>query len=354
MKLNTSSFNLVCLSGRTVKHMMLVALAVVLSGCNLINKMMYKTTGDVMKGFAQEHTIPFVLEQDDMAMGCAMSEATAPLMLSFGRVTAEPDQLAVMMYLSAGACEEQRALDEELRYTRAIKQQNPDEAEDALIAQKRHLVNAAKRQYLAWQRLVAHYGEPGGAECPKLDTEFDQFIWMAGMLSGLQALNNEIQSTVAVGVPKNIGSKAERAASCLTNTEWWGVPMAIKATVWSMIPGALPKGENAWERLEASDKIGERSRVRLSHVLHAMAAFAKGDMERVRNVIRKHAETIKQRPSRPSHRMIDTIATFNIQALSDRMWTQATGHRTPVGGLGTFWDEKKASNVETVDLEGLL
>ena len=27
------------------------------------------------------------------------------------------------------------------------------------------------------------------------------------MLSGLQALNNEIQSTVAVGVPKNIGSK---------------------------------------------------------------------------------------------------------------------------------------------------
>ena len=65
-----------------------------------------------------------------------------------GRVTAEPDQLAVMMYLFAGACEEQRALDEELRYTRAIKQQNPDEAEDALIAQKRHLVNAAKRQYL--------------------------------------------------------------------------------------------------------------------------------------------------------------------------------------------------------------
>ncbi len=339
--------------GRALKQALLIVTAITLSGCNLINQMMYKTTGDVMKGFAKDHTIPFVLEQDDMAMGCAMSEATAPLMLSFGRVTAEPDQLAVMMYLSAGACEEQRALEQELRYSRAIKQQNPDEAEDALIAQKRHLVNAAKRQYLAWQRLVTHYGEPGG-ECPDLDTEFDQFIWLAGLLSGLQALNNEIQSTVAIGVPKNIGSKAERAASCLTNADWWGAPMAIKATVWAMIPGALPKGESAWERLEASDKIGERKRVRLSHVLHAMAAFTKGDMERVRNVIRSHAESIKKRPSRPSHKMIDAIATYNIQALSDRMWTQATGHRTPVGGLGTFWDEKKASNVETVDLDDLL
>ncbi len=342
------------LVGKHVKRAAIIAFALLISGCNLLNKAMYKTTGDVMKGFATEHTVPFVLEQDDLAMGCAMSEATAPLMLSFGRVTSSPDQLAVMMYLSAGACEEQRALEQELRYLRAIRQQNPDDAEDALIAQKRHLVTAAKRQYQAWQRLVEHYGEPGGEECPDLDTEFDQFIWLAGLLSGLQALNNEMQSTVAIGIPKNIGAKAERAAICLTNKDWWGVPFAIKATVWAMLPGALPKGEDVWLRLEASDKIGKSKRVRLSHVLHAMAAMTKGDIERVKNVIRDHAAAIRKRPSRPSHKMIDAIATYNIQALSDRLWTQNTGHRTPVGKLGTFWDDKRESDVETVDLDDLL
>lgn len=336
------------------KHFAVILMAVVFSGCAAINNMMYKTTGDVMKGFAQSHTVPFVLETDDLAMGCAMSEATSPLLLSFGRVTTPPDQLAVMMYLSGGACEEQRALEHELRYMRAIKEQRPDEAQDALIAQKRHLVNAAKRQFKAWKSLVKYYGEPGGESCPDLDEEFDQFIWLAGMLSGLQALNNEIQSTTAIGVPKNIAAKVERAASCLDDDVWWGVPMAMKATVWAMLPGAEPKGENAWERLETADKKGEKKRVRLPHVLHAMAAFTKGDTERVKNVIRKHAEAIKKRPSRPSHKMIDAMATYNLTALSDRMWTENTGHRTPIGGLGTFWDDVRESNVETVDLDDLL
>lgn len=336
------------------KHLAVVLTAVVFSGCSAINNMMYKTTGDVMKGFAQSHTVPFVLETDDLAMGCAMSEATSPLLLSFGRVTSAPDKLAVMMYLSGGACEEQRALEHELRYMRAIKELRPDEAEDAMIAQKRHLVLAAKRQYEAWLRLTAEYGEPGGEKCPTLDTEFDQFIWMAGLLSGLQALNNEIQSTTPVGIPKNIAAKVERGAICLDDDLWWGMPMAIKATVWAMLPGAEPQGENAWERLEAADKKGEKKRVRLTHVLHALAAYTKGDTERVKAVIRKHADAVKRRPSRPDYKMIDAMATYNLTSLSDRMWTQATGHRTPVGGFGTFWDDVKESNVETVDLDDLL
>ena len=59
----------------------------VLSGCGVVNHMIYKTTGDVMQGFSRNHTVPFLMESDDLAMGCAMSEATAPLLMSFGRVT---------------------------------------------------------------------------------------------------------------------------------------------------------------------------------------------------------------------------------------------------------------------------
>ncbi|WP_228704395.1 hypothetical protein [Marinobacter antarcticus] len=49
-----------------------------------------------------------------LAMGCAMSEATAPLLMSFGRVASEPDQLAVMLYLSAGRCAEAQGREHEL------------------------------------------------------------------------------------------------------------------------------------------------------------------------------------------------------------------------------------------------
>ncbi|ARU54433.1 exported protein [Oleiphilus messinensis] len=337
-----------------IKLVTITMVTFVFSGCSMINHMIYKTTGMVLQGYTEEHIVPFTLEQDDLEMGCALSEATTPLLMSFGRVTASPDQIGTMLYLSAGTCEEQRALEDELRYLRAIKEQRPDEAEDALIAQKRHLVKAAKRQFEGWNRLVAHYGEPGGAECPELDNEFDQFIWLAGLLSGLQSLNSEIQSTSTIGVPKNIAAKVERAAGCLEDDAWWGAPMALKATVWAMLPGAEPQGESAWERLEAADKKGIKARVRLTHVLHALAAYTKGDMERVRNVIRAHAEAIQKKPARPTHRLIDAIATYNIQALSDRLWTQNTGHRTPVGGLGTFWDDKKESNVETIELDDFL
>jgi hypothetical protein len=43
-----------------------------------------------------------------------------------------------------------------------------------------------------------------------------------------------------------------------------------------------------------------------------------------------------------------------LTALSDRMWTQATGHRTPIGGLGTFWDEKPEPTGEVIDLDDIL
>ncbi|SHK17013.1 hypothetical protein SAMN05216369_0781 [Marinobacter antarcticus] len=48
--------------------------------------------------------------------------------------------------------------------------------------------------------------------------------------------------------------------------------MALKATVWAMMPGALPEGENAFECLAFADRQGEEAGVRLSHVFHAIEA----------------------------------------------------------------------------------
>ncbi|MBO6849650.1 MAG: hypothetical protein JJ867_04120, partial [Marinobacter sp.] len=227
-----------------------VVASVALSGCGVVNHMIYKTTGDVMQGFSKDHTVPYLLESSDLAMGCSMSEATAPLLMSFGRVTSEPDQLAVMLYLSAGGCSEEHAREYELQGLAALRAMNADNAEDAMIRQKRAHATAAKRYFRGWQHHNTFYGEPGNGECPDFDDDLDEFIYLAGLLSGLQALNAEIQSTSAIGVPKNVGSTVARATSCLDNEKWWGAPMALRATVWAMIPGATPDGEDPFQRLE--------------------------------------------------------------------------------------------------------
>ncbi|MFN2360890.1 MAG: hypothetical protein ABR522_07410 [Marinobacter sp.] len=330
-----------------------VLAGMVLSGCGVVNNMIYKTTGDVMQGFSRNHTVPYLLESEDLAMGCAMSEATAPLLMSFGRVTSEPDQLAVMLYLSAGGCAEEQAREHELAGLGAMRARNPEQAEDAIIRQKRALSLAARRYHRGWKHHNAFYGEPDEGECPGFDDDLGEFIYMAGLLSGLQALNAEIQSTSSIGVPKNIGSTVARATSCLENDKWWGAPMALRATVWAMIPGALPDGEDPFERLEIADDQGEEAGVRISHVFHAIAAQNKGDDERLRSVIRSHAEAIHETPADEEWKFVDAMATQMIVALSDRMWMENTGHRTPTGKLGTFWDDEKEA-VETMDLDDLL
>lgn len=325
----------------------------VLSGCGVVNHMIYKTTGDVMQGFSRDHTVPFLMESDDLAMGCAMSEATAPLLMSFGRVTSEPDQLAVMLYLSAGGCADEQAREHELAALAAMHAMNGNAAEDAMIRQKRAHTVAAERYFKGWQHHNAHYGEPGNGECPDFDDDMDEFIYMAGLLSGLQALNAQIQSTSSIGVPANIGPIVARATSCLENDKWWGAPMALRATVWAMIPGAQPEGENAFERLEIADAQGEAAGVRLPHVFHAIAALNKGDETMVREVIRDHAASLENTPSNEDWRFVDAMATDMIVAVSDRLWVENTGHRTPFGQLGTFWDDQQ-EEVETMDLDDLL
>lgn len=327
--------------------------SVILSGCGVVNNMIYKTTGDVMQGFSRNHTVPYLLESEDLAMGCAMSEATAPLLMSFGRVTSEPDQLAVMLYLSAGGCAEEQAREHELASLGALRARNAEQAEDAMISQKRALSLAAKRYHRGWKHHNAFYGKPDAGECPGFDDDLGEFIYLAGLLSGLQALNAEIQSTSSIGVPKNIGSTVARATSCLENDKWWGAPMALRATVWSMIPGALPDGEDPFQRLDIADEQGEEAGVRISHVFHAIAAQNKGDHERLRSVIRSHAEAIDETPANEEWKFVDAMATQMIVAISDRMWMENTGHRTPTGKLGTFWDDEKET-VETMDLDDLL
>jgi hypothetical protein len=326
---------------------------VLLSGCSQINK----TGANIALGFAENHLITPQFAMDDVTMACVSGEALTPLILGATGVKADVNELSVLLYTSAGLCAEQRALEYELRYMRSSRANLIDDAQDARVMQKRESELAARRQYEAYKHLEAYFEvgkkAPIGTKCPKFSRDFDEFVYMLGMISGVQAMVNDIAAQSVVGVPKDIAAKVERGMQCLDNNKWWGAPMALRATIWTLLPGAGEGKGDPWETLKQNMRVGERAGVRLPHAMYAMAAQAKGDEALVRDSIRSFAAT-QEAAANPQYRLIDRMAFQIVQNISDRYWTDKTGSRTPPGSLGKFWDDKPVQQDDGVQIDDLL
>ena len=335
--------------GLRIFAVVLLSTTFLLGGCT---KQIFRMTAGITERFAEDYMLPYMMTTTDLRMSCAMAESMTPIMMTMKQFNPGLEKVTIMSMISASLCSQEVAFEKELEYQRALYTRNNTDAQDARIAMKRHYKTTAERQYAAYQRMVKFYGEPGGKECPRLLDDVEQMNYLVGLLSGLQAIYSDTQATSGL-VPRNIAAKVERAAACLDAEKWFGVPLAIRATIWTLLPGALPEGEDNWARLDEADQMGEQSKVRLAHVFHALAAHSKGDKDRVRAIIKKHAEITKNVASEREFRQLDAMATSQLTALSDLMWTEAKGHRTPVGKFGKFWDERaKATNA--IDLDDIL
>lgn len=314
---------------------------VVLSGCS---SAIYKVTGDTMTSLGEDVIVPYLLTTNDAKLACSSGEALTPLMLSFATVATPPDQLEVLMGLVGGACASQRAIQKELEYMRYAGEKRVPQAKDSRIQAKRWHAVAANRYYQSYQALVRALGEPGD-ECPLFDNDFEQLAWMLGSVSGLQAALADVQANMAVGVPFNVAPKAERGMACLddpkNNQKWWGLPKAIRSALWTVVPGVTPKGLDPWQELEKARQLGMEEGVRLASALDALVAYNDNNYARIREIIREHANSVASTASNREFRMLDVMAGDLLLELSDRLWTEATGTRTPIGGYGTFWDDKK-------------
>jgi hypothetical protein len=319
-----------------------------LSGCTMV----YKSTGDIMIDYAQDEGVPYMLATDDVALGCSMAEAFTPFFLSFSRVTTPPDQLAILFYLVAGSCMESKAWAEELRYLRAVYAKKSIAAQDARIAQQRFLIQAARRQLTGYHYLTAAMTEPG-AECPEFAADNDEFYWLLGLLNGIQAIMNDIATGGSVEVPMDIAAKVGRGAACLDSEKWWGTPDAIQAAIWITIPGNLPAGKDPLQVLQQSLQIGMQQGMSVTQVLAVQVYLGQGDMEAVKQIIRSHAGMAQQTPANQQYKMLNEVSKLQIQAISDRLWTAATGKRTPLGRIGSFWDDPDKA-VETIDIDAIL
>ncbi len=325
---------------RVVQVGVLLSLAWFLSACSPV-----KMGGELAVKMTEEKTLPFMLQDDDVDMACASGETLTPVLRSIAVTGADPDQLAAMTYVTAAYCSEQRAFAAELRYLRAQHDNLIDDAEDARIVQKRESAIAARRQWAAYRDIEhyfkSHFHVAIGGRCPSFHRTYDELSFMVGMIAGVQAMGDDIQSQNQVGVPQDIAAKVERSMGCLDNSRWWGVPLAIRAAVWNMLPGATPPGADPWQSLVQAAKIGRARGVRLSYVVYALSAQTKGDDAHLRDALRMYAADSKNFSVDPKYRIFDAIAQAQIQNISDRYWTEHTGSRTPIGALGTFWDDKK-------------
>lgn len=333
---------------RSVRLAGLLAGMMLVQGCSVI----YKTTGDILVNYGRSEMTPYLLTYQDLGMACATGEGLTPFLVSFESVHSNPTRLAVLTNNMAAVCADMQALEEELRYNRAMNRGDSAEAQDARTMQKRHSEVAARRLYESYQRTVKQYGEVDvGDKCPRLRSDFDQLVFMVGQISGAQALVHDAAADVRVGVPRDIAAKAERAAQCLDNEKWWGVPQGIRATLWTILPMLAPEDSDNWGELERAAQTGYDEGVRLNSALYVMAAYSVGNDEHVRRAIRGFVANDEELD--PEYTMLDTIAGYMVQSVSDRMWTEATGQRTPYGRLGTFWDDVEERR-PAIDIDDLL
>ena len=328
--------------------LLVLSLTVLLNACTVV----YKSTGDVMTGYAEDQGVSYLLATDDVALACSMAEAFTPFLLSFSQVTTPPDQLAILFYLKTGSCIEFKAWEEELRYLRAIHAKNSIEAQDARIAQQRFLTQSARRHLTGYQYFVSVFGEPG-AECPEFDSDRDELYWLMGLVNGIQAILNDIASAGNAEVPLDIAAKVGRGATCLDNEKWWGTPDAIQAAIWITIPGNEPDDKNPAQILDDSLQVGLEQGIHINYVLAAQIYLGLGNLEKVKQIIRSHAGLTSQTAASQEFKILNQISKLQIQAISDRLWTEATGKRTPLGRIGSFWDDSDKA-VETIDIDEIL
>lgn len=322
--------------------------ALSLSACSLV----YKPAGGIVYSYTEHHAVPYTMSTTDLDMACSMTGSMLPVLMSFTEFRADPNRNAVVMNMLMGNCAELQAAEEVLSYVQALKAQNVNAARDARIREKRAYKVTAERQYAAYRYMMAEFGEPGG-HCPKLKKK-DEIYWALGNLAGLQAVLSDLRSESEAGVPKDVAMKAVRGIQCIDNQRWWGLPQSLQAGLWLMMPDTAPTGTDPWQAMQQAQQIATETGVRLAHAVAAILADSTGHPDELRQIIRNHGQSLKDTSGSQEYALIDLIGSRHVQAISDRLWIEGTGARTPIGALGTFWDDPVKNPVNTIDIDDLL
>lgn len=333
----------------TTLKVTLTGCAIALAGCQ---NMVRDIAASSMVSFGNDHIQPWFMASTDTDIMCAMGEGMVPMTFPMGP---KIDPMIPMVTLASGMCADEKSKEQELRYIRAMRKDDVEGALDARTMQKRWSDLAARRQYFGYQAVVRYFGEPGG-ECPDFDSRHEKLSYMFGLFGGFQAFQADLSNGGTAGVPLDTLPKAIKGLDCLESDEFWGLPAAIQAMVQIM---KAKVGDDAvdmadgYAKLAQAAAVGEEQGVRIVQMLEATLYSMQGDEEKTKAVIRKHVKTIQETPANPDLRLLDEMATRGIRLISDKLWTQHTGHRTPYNQLGRFWDDSLQQS-DAPDIDDLL
>ncbi len=321
-----------------------------LAGCS--QHFMRDTVASGMVDFNYDYASPWFMSSQDTDVMCAMGEGMGGMIYPMGP---NVDPLIPMLSLSSGLCAFEKSQEQELRYIRAMRKNDAENAQDARTLQKRWMSLAAQRQYFGYQAMVRAYGEPGG-DCPRFDSKNEEMSYFFGLLVGIQAFQSDFSTGGEVGVPTDTVAKVTNGMQCLDSNEYWGLPDAINVMTDIMLAAAGDDKstlEAGYAKLDQAARVGERQGVRMVQALQAQLYMMQDKDEKAKQVIRDHVASIKRTAPNPDFQLMDLMATRQIRAASDKLWTEATGRRTPYGKLGTFWDDKPKLD-SALDIDDLL
>lgn len=332
---------------------------VLLAGCQngkLVNPM-FQTTGQVMSHYAADHATPYSMTMWDSGLACFMGEAQDPFLYSFSQVTEAPDKTGSLIMLLAANCSEKRAWDAELQAIRAEREGRIALAKDARIRAQMHQAETARRRMVSFERAMRafHFDFTSTDEpCPVFETDQDEMTFLLGMLTGMQAIMNDTAAGAVVGVPRNIAPVAERAAACVNNERWFGIPTALRAGIWLLMPSKKPDpNKDTWDVLEENSQLGISKGVRVATALQIVMAETIGNRAVLEHALKTFADAERTMKPSEAFRLLDASAIDVVTAISDRYWTTEHGYRTPINRFGVL-DEPSAPKGEALDLDSIL
>ncbi|MDX1588147.1 MAG: hypothetical protein R3296_04355 [Oleiphilaceae bacterium] len=339
-----------------IRPMALTVAFLGLSGCGGFH-LIYTPVGQGLSGYARDHATPYVLAMDDVGMACEHGLGVEPLLYSFSRVTHNPDLTGTLLQVLGGICGERDAVEEELRYLRASYHNNISEMQDARSSlQRRYAINA-KRRLLAYERSMAAFDfdptQPELDECPPYRNNQDELTFMLGLLSGLQAVMDDARSGGRAGVSRGLAMQVERAATCLGNKKWGGMPGNLRALVWTLLPDSRPDGiDDPWQFMAENRQLAMDKGVRTAMVLELVMAENLNRTDTMAEVLSVLAESEGNFTVSPDYRLVDSTGMEVARFVSDRLWTRRYGHATPSNRFGRISKDREPG--KEIDTEGLL
>ena len=331
-----------------LRYLVLPLLFASLTGCSVT-----KMAGNTVVEFTHDEAIPYLMSQGDLEAACSMGQALGPVVKSFSRVDVTTENVGIATNMAAGMCAEFTQRDAELERVRALHDNRTADAQDAIIREKYGHRLAAQRMIRGYEDAVKTFGD-FSESCRKYDSKTDELLSLLGLASGALALLHDFNSEKSVGISLSVPGIIERSAACFSDDEWWGMPTALRASIWLSIPGAGPEGVDPIEAMKEAAKKGDAQGVLLARAMLVMMATNVGRPDAACEALAAipAADTLNH-----DYDMLNAYAMGLMTHQADIAWIHQFGYRAPFMNPSCPAAQAATSmNAQDVDdlLDGLL